>query len=157
MPGIGSHRDQEPPPCRHRPPDRRHRRHARHDWIVLRPEFRQLLADLANGVIDGVIFYDLDRLVRSSPPRTPPANTSPPPRTDQTAAHVPLTTLDVARPHRPGHRHHHASHGTSPPRRVARPGPGAPSPPPPPARLRRYAGRRLLHLALYIREFIVQP
>lgn len=34
------------------------------DWIVLRPEFRQLLADLANGVIDGVIFYDLDRLVR---------------------------------------------------------------------------------------------
>ncbi|TSB31549.1 recombinase family protein [Streptomyces benahoarensis] len=30
----------------------------------LRPEFRQLLADLANGVIDGVIFYDLDRLVR---------------------------------------------------------------------------------------------
>ncbi|ARF53179.1 recombinase family protein [Streptomyces gilvosporeus] len=34
------------------------------DWIVLRPEFRQLLADLANDVIDGVIFYDLDRLVR---------------------------------------------------------------------------------------------
>ncbi|MGW8969938.1 recombinase family protein [Streptomyces platensis] len=34
------------------------------DWMVLRPEFRQLLADLANGVIDGVIFYDLDRLVR---------------------------------------------------------------------------------------------
>ncbi|MCZ1012519.1 recombinase family protein [Streptomyces lydicus] len=34
------------------------------DWIVLRPEFRQLLADLATGVIDGVIFYDLDRLVR---------------------------------------------------------------------------------------------
>ncbi|MFC6064117.1 recombinase family protein [Streptomyces ochraceiscleroticus] len=34
------------------------------DWIVLRPEFRQLLADLAAGVIDGVIFYDLDRLVR---------------------------------------------------------------------------------------------
>ncbi|MGW9047418.1 recombinase family protein [Streptomyces lydicus] len=34
------------------------------DWIVLRPEFRQLLADLANGVIDGVTFYDLDRLVR---------------------------------------------------------------------------------------------
>ncbi|MGW1788139.1 recombinase family protein [Streptomyces tubercidicus] len=30
----------------------------------MRPEFRQLLADLANGVIDGVIFYDLDRLVR---------------------------------------------------------------------------------------------
>jgi DNA invertase Pin-like site-specific DNA recombinase len=34
------------------------------DWIVVRPEFRQLLADLASGVIDGVIFYDLDRLVR---------------------------------------------------------------------------------------------
>ncbi|MFI0712169.1 recombinase family protein [Streptomyces inhibens] len=34
------------------------------DRIVLRPEFRQRLADLANGVIDGVIFYDLDRLVR---------------------------------------------------------------------------------------------
>ncbi|MGI5466594.1 recombinase family protein [Streptomyces sp. CA-132043] len=34
------------------------------DWIVLRPEFRQLLADLAAGVIDGGIFYDLDRLVR---------------------------------------------------------------------------------------------
>ncbi|WP_420823494.1 recombinase family protein [Streptomyces natalensis] len=32
--------------------------------MVLRPEFRQLLADPANGVIDGVIFYDLDRLVR---------------------------------------------------------------------------------------------
>ncbi|MFJ6604913.1 recombinase family protein [Streptomyces lydicus] len=30
----------------------------------VRPEFRQLLADLSNGVIDGVIFYDLDRLVR---------------------------------------------------------------------------------------------
>ncbi|MFG2395639.1 recombinase family protein [Streptomyces lydicus] len=30
----------------------------------MRPEFRQLLADLANGVIDGVVFYDLDRLVR---------------------------------------------------------------------------------------------
>ncbi|MFG2823805.1 recombinase family protein [Kitasatospora sp. NPDC048365] len=34
------------------------------DWVVLRPEFRRLLADLSNGVIDGVIFYDLDRLVR---------------------------------------------------------------------------------------------
>ncbi|MEV6566609.1 recombinase family protein [Streptomyces kronopolitis] len=32
--------------------------------MVLRPEPRQLLADLASGVIDGVIFYDLDRLVR---------------------------------------------------------------------------------------------
>ncbi|MCM2430102.1 recombinase family protein [Streptomyces sp. RKAG337] len=34
------------------------------DWIVIRPQFRQLLADLASGLIDGVIFYDLDRLVR---------------------------------------------------------------------------------------------
>ncbi|MER5433694.1 recombinase family protein [Streptomyces sp. NPDC002588] len=34
------------------------------DWVVLRPKFRQLLADLASGEIDGVIFYDLDRLVR---------------------------------------------------------------------------------------------
>ncbi|MEU6172706.1 recombinase family protein [Streptantibioticus parmotrematis] len=34
------------------------------DWVVIRPKFRQLLADLAAGVIDGVIFYDLDRLVR---------------------------------------------------------------------------------------------
>ncbi|MFJ9417627.1 recombinase family protein [Streptomyces sp. NPDC101227] len=34
------------------------------DWTVLRPEFRQLLADLVHGVIDGVIFYGLDRLVR---------------------------------------------------------------------------------------------
>ncbi|MFB6603646.1 hypothetical protein ACFCXR_17350 [Streptomyces noursei] len=38
------------------------------DWVVLRAEFRQLLADLALGVIDGVILYDLDRLVRQ--PRT---------------------------------------------------------------------------------------
>jgi DNA invertase Pin-like site-specific DNA recombinase len=34
------------------------------DWVVIRPKFRQLLADLASGAIDGVIFYDLDRLVR---------------------------------------------------------------------------------------------
>ncbi|MFI0817447.1 recombinase family protein [Streptomyces sp. NPDC021098] len=34
------------------------------DWVVIRPKFRELLADLASGVIDGVIFYDLDRLVR---------------------------------------------------------------------------------------------
>jgi hypothetical protein len=34
------------------------------DWVVIRPTFRQLLADLSAGVIDGVIFYDLDRLVR---------------------------------------------------------------------------------------------
>ncbi|WP_079177082.1 recombinase family protein [Streptomyces sp. MUSC 14] len=34
------------------------------DCVVVRPEFRRLLADLASGVIDGVIFYDLDSLVR---------------------------------------------------------------------------------------------
>ncbi|GAA1708671.1 recombinase family protein [Streptomyces yatensis] len=34
------------------------------DWVVIRPKFRELLADLASGVIDGVVFYDLDRLVR---------------------------------------------------------------------------------------------
>ncbi|GAA3195768.1 MULTISPECIES: recombinase family protein [Streptomyces] len=34
------------------------------DWVVLRPEFRQQLADLTLGVIDGVIFYAPDRLVR---------------------------------------------------------------------------------------------
>ncbi|WUT79685.1 recombinase family protein [Streptomyces sp. NBC_00669] len=34
------------------------------DRVVMRPKFRQLLADLSTGVIDGVIFYDLDRLVR---------------------------------------------------------------------------------------------
>ncbi|MFE3776239.1 hypothetical protein [Streptomyces sp. NPDC059122] len=38
--------------------------HGTIDWVVLRPEFRQLLADLALGVIDGVIFYDLDRRPR---------------------------------------------------------------------------------------------
>ncbi|MGF1425643.1 recombinase family protein [Kitasatospora sp. LaBMicrA B282] len=32
------------------------------NWVVIRPEFRRLLADLAGGVIDGVISYDLDRL-----------------------------------------------------------------------------------------------
>ena len=32
--------------------------------MVLRPQFRRLLADLASGAVDGVIFYDLDRLVR---------------------------------------------------------------------------------------------
>ncbi|QMU76915.1 recombinase family protein [Streptacidiphilus sp. PB12-B1b] len=34
------------------------------DWVVLRPLFRRLLVDLASGAVDGVIFYDLDRLVR---------------------------------------------------------------------------------------------
>lgn len=34
------------------------------DWVVLRPQFQQMLKDLLGGVIDGVVFYDLDRLVR---------------------------------------------------------------------------------------------
>ena len=34
------------------------------DWVVLRPQFRRLRADLASGAIDSAIFYDLDRLVR---------------------------------------------------------------------------------------------
>ncbi|MCX5532959.1 recombinase family protein [Streptomyces sp. NBC_00006] len=34
------------------------------DWVVVRPEFRRMLADLLTGRIDGVIFYDTDRLVR---------------------------------------------------------------------------------------------
>ncbi|MBY8883228.1 recombinase family protein [Streptomyces sp. PTM05] len=34
------------------------------DWVVIHPKFRQLLADLAAGAIDGVTFYDLDRLMR---------------------------------------------------------------------------------------------
>ncbi len=33
-------------------------------WRVVRPEFRAMLDDIANGVIDGVIVYDLDRLAR---------------------------------------------------------------------------------------------
>jgi site-specific DNA recombinase len=33
-------------------------------WRVFRPEFRQMLADYEDGVIDGVIFYDIDRLAR---------------------------------------------------------------------------------------------
>ncbi len=33
-------------------------------WRVIRPEFRQMLADYEDGVIDGVIFYDIDRLAR---------------------------------------------------------------------------------------------
>ncbi|MGV9851642.1 recombinase family protein [Streptomyces sp. NPDC003442] len=32
--------------------------------MVIRPKFRELLADLASGVIDGVIFYDLVRQSR---------------------------------------------------------------------------------------------
>ncbi|WP_414168969.1 recombinase family protein [Streptoverticillium reticulum] len=34
------------------------------DWVVLRPAFQRMLKDLLSGFIDGVIFYDLDRLVR---------------------------------------------------------------------------------------------
>ncbi|MBT2398598.1 recombinase family protein [Streptomyces sp. ISL-100] len=34
------------------------------DWIVLRPAFRRMLSDLLSGRIDGVIFYDTDRLAR---------------------------------------------------------------------------------------------
>ncbi|QKV94717.1 recombinase family protein [Streptomyces sp. NA02950] len=34
------------------------------DWVVLRKDFQQMLKDLLNGVIDGIVFYDLDRLVR---------------------------------------------------------------------------------------------
>ncbi|MFJ5218218.1 recombinase family protein [Streptomyces sp. NPDC088354] len=34
------------------------------DWVVIRPKFRELLSDLAAGVIDGVILYNPDRLVR---------------------------------------------------------------------------------------------
>jgi site-specific DNA recombinase len=33
-------------------------------WRVFRPGFRQMLADYEDGVIDGVIFYDIDRLAR---------------------------------------------------------------------------------------------
>ena len=33
-------------------------------WRVYRPEFRQMLADYEDGKIDGIIFYDIDRLAR---------------------------------------------------------------------------------------------
>jgi site-specific DNA recombinase len=33
-------------------------------WRVYRPEFRRMLADYEDGKIDGVIFYDIDRLAR---------------------------------------------------------------------------------------------
>jgi DNA invertase Pin-like site-specific DNA recombinase len=33
-------------------------------WRVVRPEFRQMLDDLFTGVIDGIIVYDQDRLLR---------------------------------------------------------------------------------------------
>ncbi|MER5259318.1 recombinase family protein [Streptomyces sp. NPDC002855] len=36
----------------------------RHVWRVIRPEFRQMLRDYQDGVIDGIIVYDLDRLAR---------------------------------------------------------------------------------------------
>ncbi|WP_433918937.1 recombinase family protein [Streptomyces canus] len=34
------------------------------DWVVVRPEFRRMLGDLLSGRIDGVVFYDTDRLAR---------------------------------------------------------------------------------------------
>ncbi|WP_274559652.1 recombinase family protein [Streptomyces spiramyceticus] len=34
------------------------------DWMVIRPAFRRMLSDLLSGRIDGVIFYDTDRLAR---------------------------------------------------------------------------------------------
>ncbi|WP_405771726.1 recombinase family protein [Streptomyces sp. NBC_01538] len=34
------------------------------DWAVVRPEFRRMLGDLLSGRIDGVVFYDTDRLAR---------------------------------------------------------------------------------------------
>jgi site-specific DNA recombinase len=33
-------------------------------WRVYRPEFRRMLADYEDGRIDGIIFYDIDRLAR---------------------------------------------------------------------------------------------
>ena len=33
-------------------------------WRVYRPEFRRMLADYEDGKIDGIIFYDIDRLAR---------------------------------------------------------------------------------------------
>jgi DNA invertase Pin-like site-specific DNA recombinase len=33
-------------------------------WRVMRPEFREMLEDYEDGEIDGVIFYDIDRLAR---------------------------------------------------------------------------------------------
>src|SRR2546423_324752 len=33
-------------------------------WRVIRVEFRQMLQDYEDGVIDGIIVYDLDRLIR---------------------------------------------------------------------------------------------
>src|SRR5262245_44243445 len=38
-------------------------------WRVIRPEFRQMLRDYQDGVIDGIIVYDLDRLARQPRPR----------------------------------------------------------------------------------------
>ncbi|MET8340278.1 recombinase family protein [Streptosporangium canum] len=35
-------------------------------WRVIRPEFRRMLADYEDGKIDGIIFYDLDRLTRQN-------------------------------------------------------------------------------------------
>ena len=45
------------------------------DWVVVRPQFRQLLADLASGVIDGVIDWSC-----WTPPGVPKARTGTPSR-----------------------------------------------------------------------------
>ncbi|MCM2413535.1 recombinase family protein [Streptomyces sp. RKAG290] len=34
------------------------------EWAVMRPEFHRMLGDLLSGRIDGIIFYDTDRLAR---------------------------------------------------------------------------------------------
>lgn len=34
------------------------------EWVVMRPEFRRMLGDLLAGRIDGIVFYDTDRLAR---------------------------------------------------------------------------------------------
>src|SRR5688500_330742 len=33
---------------------------------VIRPEFRQMLEDFQDGIIDGILVYDLDRLLRQN-------------------------------------------------------------------------------------------
>ncbi|MEU9074935.1 recombinase family protein [Kitasatospora sp. NPDC048538] len=38
----------------------------RSNWVVVRPEFRRMLADYEDGKIDGIIVYDLDRLARQN-------------------------------------------------------------------------------------------
>ncbi len=60
------------------------------DWVVVRPQFRQLLADLASGVIDGVIDWSC-----WSPPGVPKARTGTPSRSARDG-------LSVVRGRRPG-------------------------------------------------------